>query len=216
MLYRVVAAASNMEEFKTAVVRDFAVMLHGKRYTAENLELLPPPIRPSSLSVRESDDALVFFSKYCFLSNHFPSVFDYGGITFHNMEHFLAFKKAELSGQDDIIQRALYAKHPVEAKSVLNSLRKDYSQEWEQIREEVAITGLREKFNQNKYLADLLRDTRQLKLGEASKDAFWGVGFTLEDQHVLHVEKWNPQGNLLGRCLMKIRSELTHTSKTKG
>lgn len=210
ILYRVIKAASDMEEFNSARIRDFSIILHGRQYTADNLELLPPPIRPSSLAVRESDEALVFFSRFCFLSNHFPSKFDYENTTFHNVEQFLAFKKAELSQQEDIIQRALQAKDPVEAKAILNSLRRDYSQEWEKIREDVTTTGLRLKFSQNKVLANLLKDTRKLILGEASKDPCWGVGFTLEDQQVLETKKWNTKGNLLGKLLMKVRTEITH------
>lgn len=211
ILYRVVEAASSMDDFKTAMVKDFAVVLHGKHYTVDKLELLPPPIRPSSLAIRESDEALIFFSKFCFLSNHFPSKFTCDGNTFHNMEQYLAFRKAELSQQDDIIKRALHASDPVEAKSILNFLRKDFSEQWGKIREEASITGLREKFRQNKHLADLLRDTRQLRLGEASKDPCWGIGFTLDDQQALDMEKWNKQGNLLGNALMQIRSELSST-----
>lgn len=212
ILYRVINAASNMEDFKTAVIRDFAVVLHGKHYISDNLELLPPPIRPSSLAVRESDEALAFFSRFCFLSNHYPSQFKLDGITFHNVEHFLAYKKAQISQQDDIIQRALRATDPVEAKSILNSLHKDYAGEWEKIREEVATLAIRNKFSQNNHLADLLRDTRNLLLGEASKDPAWGIGYTLEDQEVLQVTKWNQQGNLLGSILMKIRTELSKTT----
>lgn len=208
ILYRVVKEASSMEHFKDAMVKDFAIVLHGKQYTVDKLELLPPPLRPSSLAVKESDEALVFFSRHSFLSNHHPSRFDLDGKTFHNMEHFLAFKKAQLTHKDDIIEGALQAKDPVEAKSVLNSLRKNYTKDWEKIRAQVSLTGLREKFRQNAHLADLLRDTRQLKLGEASKDPCWGVGYTLEDQHVLDVDKWNKQGNLLGKSLMQIRSEI--------
>lgn len=214
ILYRVLHAASGMEEFKSATIRDYALVLHGKRYTAANLELLPPPIRPSSLAVRESDEALVFFSRACFLSNHFPSRFTVNGITFNHMEQFLAFKKAELSKQEDVIQRSLLASDPAEAKSILNLLHKDCAHEWEEVRHEVVIIGLRAKFGQNKHLADLLRDTRQLTLGEASKDPSWGIGFTLEDHEVLNVQRWNTQGNLLGRALMQIRTELISATDT--
>lgn len=209
ILYRVIQAASNIEDFKTAYIRDFAVMLHGKQYTADNLELLPPPLRPSSLSVRESDEALVFFSRFCFLSNHYPSQFIIDGQSFHHVEQFLAYKKAQLSQKDEVIQRALQASDPVEAKSILNLLHKDYLHEWEKIRDDVTTTALRQKFTQNSQLAAMLKDTRNLKLGEASKDPSWGVGFTLEDQEVLDVRKWTPHGNLLGKTLMKIRDELT-------
>lgn len=125
------------------------------------------------------------------------------------MEHYLAFQKALLSQQEDIIQRAIYARDPTEAKSILNLLRKDYNTEWEQIREDTAIKGLREKFRQNEHLTTLLRDTRGLKIGEASRNPCWGIGLTLEDPQVLDTSKWNSSANLLGKLLMKIRSEIT-------
>lgn len=114
-MYRIVSAASGMEEFKSATIKDYAISLNGKQYTVDQLETLPPPIRPSSLAVRESDETLIFFSKSAFLSNHSPSTFMIDGHVFNNMEHFLAFKKAELSQQEHLIQRALQASDPAEA-----------------------------------------------------------------------------------------------------
>lgn len=208
-MYRVVKAASGMAEFNSATIKDYAISLHDKQYMVDQLETLPPPIRPSSLAVRESDEALVFFSKHCFLSNHFPSTFTTEGHTFYTMEHFLAFKRAELSQKDNLIQRALQARDPVESKSILNLLRKDHPHEWETIRRDVATCGIREKFCQNPHLANLLKDTHQLKLGEASKNPAWGIGLTLEDPQILDTSHWNESGNLLGSVLMQIRAELT-------
>lgn len=197
-----------MEEFKSAVVSDYAILLHGKQYMADQLELLPPPIRPSSLAVRETDEVMIFFSKFCFLSNHFPSIFELDGYTFYTMEHYLAYKKAELSQQDHLIHPAGEARDPVEAKSILNLLRNDHPQEWELIRHDVAIKGLREKFRQNQHLSDHLKDTRNLKLGEASKNPCWGIGFTLDDPQALDASQWSESGNLLGQILMQIRTEI--------
>lgn len=211
-MYRIVKAASSMEEFQSVSIKDYAILLNDRKYTVDQLELLPPPIRPSSLAVRESDDTLVFFSKSTFLSNHSPSNFTTDGHTFYNMEHFLAYKKAELSQQPHHIQRALEAKDPVEAKSILHLLHKDHSQDWDLVRHEVAITGLREKFRQNQPLADLLKDTNNLRLGEASKNPTWGIGFTLDDPQALDTTQWNESGNLLGRLLMQVRTELLQTN----
>lgn len=45
------------------------------------------------------------------------------------MEQYLAYKRAKLSGQKPLIQKALSAQVPVEAKSIINALHSDYS-EW--------------------------------------------------------------------------------------
>lgn len=97
---------------------------------------------------------------------------------------------------------------PAEAKSILNYLRKDHETEWQEQRARFAVEGLREKFRQNKHLADFLCDTHTLQLGEASKDVCWGIGMTLDDAQVLDTSKWIDNGNLLGVLLMQIRSEL--------
>lgn len=208
ILYRISTAASNMEEFQSLVIKDYAIQLEGRQYTVDQLENLPPPLRPSSLAVRESDEALIFFSKSCFLSNHFPVIFNLEGHTFYSMEHFLAFKRAKLSKKEEIIERALKARDPVEAKSILNFLREDNVKEWESIRQNVALMGLRAKFHQNLHLANSLRDTSGRRLGEASKNPCWGIGLTLEDPQALDTSKWNEAGNLLGRSLMQIRTEI--------
>lgn len=213
LLYKVARAASTMEDYKSAKVRDYALSFNGKLFSAKQLEQLPPPLRPSSLAVRKSDDTLVFFSKSCILSNHFPSPFRLKDRVFSNMEHYLAFERARLSEQKHLIEKAIQAEDPLEAKSLLNFLRTDHPQEWQERRADIAITGLREKFRQNKHLADFLLSTKNQTLGEASKNPNWGVGMTLDDQHVLDSSKWIESGNLLGTLLMQLRTELQHSPK---
>lgn len=213
ILYKVAKAASLIEEYKSAYVKDYALVLNGKEYTAKQLETLPHPLRPSSLAIKKTDTALVFFSKFSELSNHFPSVFIYQDKTFYNMEHYLAYKRAELSHQQYYIKKALALRDPVEAKSILNALRKDNQEEWQAKRREIALQGIRAKFTQNESLSLYLRQTDGLQLGEASKNPCWGIGMTLEDKHATNIQKWNPEGNLLGNVLMQIRGELMQTAK---
>lgn len=63
---------------------------------------------------------------------------------------------------------------------------------------------------QNEHLADFLITTQPLELGEASKNATWGIGFSLDSPDVYDASKWNPHGNLLGKTLVKVREELIH------
>lgn len=208
LLHRVARAASKLPQYQSATVRDYALQLNGEQFLAEDLESLPQPIRPSSLAIAKSDNSLAFFSKHCELSNHHPSRFTINGNTFQNVEHYLAFKRAEMSDDPSMVEKALQTLDPVGAKSILNFLRNNHEQEWDTQRENIAMEALRAKFNQNKRLQSFLLRTGQLQLGEASKNKVWGVGLNLEDQDILDTSKWLQSGNLLGKMLMKVRREL--------
>lgn len=208
VLYRVVKAASLITEYKTASIRDYKLHLNGSEYYAADLETLPLPLRPSSIAAPRSDTTLVFFSKFCVLSNHYPAEFTIKDTKFQHVEQYLAVKRAQLSGDENIIHNARNAKQPIEAKIILNSLREDHTNEWNQMVPDIALEGLRAKFKSNDDLANYLCDTEPLILGEASRDKTWGIGLTLDEKDVLDNSKWQKQGNLLGRTLMKIRGEL--------
>lgn len=64
------------------------------------------------------------------------------------MEQFLAFNRALNAQQTNLADRALQTSDPVEAKAILNSLRKTHIQEWQEVREGIALEGLRAKFIQ--------------------------------------------------------------------
>lgn len=211
ILYRIIRAAGRMEDYKSATIRNYAVLLKGKEYGPKDLEKLPFPIRPSTISNPRSETAVAFFSKYSILSNHHPSPFTIQGEKFQNMEHYLASKRALLSGQESTIQWASQATDPKKAKAILHSLKDDHTNEWDQQVQEVTLIGLRAKFSQNSHLLSFLKDTGQLQIGEASPNPRWGTGLDLDSPDVLDTTKWDPQGNLLGKSLMKIRHELCST-----
>lgn len=190
ILYRVIRAASAIEEYKTAIVRDYAVVLHGKQYTARQLEVLPAPIRPSSLAYRESEQALVFFSRFSPLSNHHPSTFTLENKTFLTMEQYLAFKRAELAQNEPLMEKAMQVQDPAEAKSILNALRTEHAQEWQDQRADITVQGLKAKFGQNEHLADYLRNTKGLPLGEASRDPCWTSTHWTSQSGMIPVTCW--------------------------
>lgn len=216
VLYRVAKAASTLPEFQSATVRDYALVLDGNIYSPLDLESLPVPIRPSTLATRNSEEALVFFSRHSFLSNHFPSEFTLQGIKFSNVEQFLAYKRAITADRQPVISRAINAKNPAEAKFILNSLKDDHPLEWENNRGTWAAEALRAKFAQNPALARALHNTKTKHLGEASRDTVWGIGMDLEDPKVLDHSRWPEAGNLLGKTLMAIREEIASARMNSG
>lgn len=207
-MYRVVNAASTYEEYQSAEVRDYSVVLDGQEFSPKDLENLPEEIRPSTISTKFSDTTLVFFTRYTCLSNHFPSIFKIKGQTFGSVEHFLAFKRAQLSEDEALIQRARNARDPSEAKTVLNILKQDHPKEWQNQAPSLAKEAVRAKFNQNPRMADYLCSTQPLYLGEASTNPVWGTGLQLDDADTLDRSKWIKSGNLLGKTLMQIRNEI--------
>lgn len=215
ILYRVQRAAQNIPQYQTAEVKNYKLYLNGEEYSAWELEELPMPLRPSTLATRKSDNALVFYSKYSALSNHHYSPFEIKGRSFANMEHYLAYKRAKLSGRKDLINKALLAQDPVEAKAILNILREDHYDEWKKDLSTITTEGLHAKFKQNKEIGDYLRSTAPLTLGEASKNSQWGIGFTLDQESVLDKAKWNKKGNLLGRLLTKVRNQMINESQNQ-
>lgn len=124
------------------------------------------------------------------------------------MEQYLAVKKAQLSGKEQLLQRAYQASDSKVAKAILHSLRDNPAPEWEQQVKEITVAGLRAKFSQNQPLLSVLKGTKQLQICEASTNPRWGIGLDLDNPDVLDTTKWDPNGNLLGRSLMRIRAEL--------
>lgn len=213
LLQRVLKAAVKLPEHKGAKVKNYTFFLNGQGYAPNNLEQLPKPIRPSTLATPRSEEALAFFSRHSMLSNHHPSPFKFQGIQFQNMEQYLAYRRAVISDKKDMVDKALNADNPADAKAILNSLKKDHVEEWQEKRAEIALLGLRQKFKQNKKLKDFLCGTDGLRLAEASRNAAWGVEMTLTDPKVLDPAAWPNNGNILGKALEKIRKELLAPKK---
>lgn len=127
------------------------------------------------------------------------------------MEQFLAWRRASLAGNDSLISRALSIADPVVYKGILNEIRNDKSNDWSRQLDNIALVGLRAKFQQNPALAHFLCSTHPKLIGEASFSKRWGTGLPLTHPDVLQTGKWSPRGNLLGRTLVTIREELIAT-----
>lgn len=210
ILLRVARQAFSLqkEEYRELKVKDFQLIFQGKSYSASELESLPPESRPSSLCIRGTEEALAFFGRYTPLSNHHRSPFQVNGVLYNTVEQYLAVARASLSGKKDLKEQALTQPDPVDSKKILNTLRDDHIEVWEEQRATVLMEALRHKFRQNNYLAKYLQETHPLLLGEASRDTVWGTGMSLSEDNTTDHTKWNAQGNLLGRSLMELRAEL--------
>ena len=137
-----------------------------------------------------------FEGEYAFLSNFYFSPMIIDNVVYTTNEHYFQAMKS-LNPKER--QAIVLAPTPGKAKRLGRkvSLRKD----WEDIKEEVMLTGLRHKFSNPELRKKLLATgNEELIEGTTWHDNYWGI---------CDCEACSGQGkNRLGKLLMQVREEL--------
>ena len=136
-----------------------------------------------------------FDGEYFFLSNFSASPFRIDNVLFPTMEHYFQANKAD--NQNDYL-RIAYAPTPGEDKRLGRKIQ--LRPDWEKIKDNIMLTGLRKKFA-DPELRNLLLATGDEELVEGNywRDTYWGV--------------CNGVGqNKLGKLLMQVREEIKNNA----
>lgn len=209
VLHRIAKVANQRPEIYGDVrVKDYRLNINGNKYGVKDVGKLPPELHPEYVYTPRNSEAVIFFTKQSPFSNHFASAFEIDDHKFSCIEQYLAFAKARLAKNKAMEKKALEQTDPAECKIILNSLREEIQEMWEAEAPAIILPAVRAKFFQNEKLADFLVETYPLTIGEASRDAIWGTGLTLEHKDALDVTRWEHRGNLLGYTLEQVREEI--------
>lgn len=132
-----------------------------------------------------------FRGKYYFLSNFYPAPIVYRGIHYENNE--AAFQSMKTLNPNTRRDFCLLDPSSAKRKGRYVILRKD----WEEVKDTYMYEICLAKFTQNTRLKKLLLETEEAELIEGNdwNDQYWGVCRGIGE-------------NVLGKILMKIRSEL--------
>jgi ribA/ribD-fused uncharacterized protein len=139
-----------------------------------------------------------FYSKlnneYRGFSNFAPSQMVIKGKVYRTVEHY--FQAMKFPDNPAWAEAIRVAPFPARAKAL--GAQKDMRprDDWNRIREDVMLFGLRAKFSQNPGLLQQLKDTGTRPLIEAGPDAYWGEGRLKNGK------------NRLGKLLMQVREEM--------
>ena len=138
-----------------------------------------------------------FNRDYAFLSNFYESSIEFEGIKYPTVEHyFQAMKTLNLQERKNIADAPTPGKAKQFGRSVW--LRAD----WENIKDDVMLTGLRLKFQIPEFRTELLNTgDAQLIEGNFWHDNTWG-------DCVCNKCSDKPGENRLGKLLMKVREEI--------
>ncbi len=168
---------------------------------AETSTAPAPPTTPTgtttqTTSAKTTTGEPIFFytvlDKYGFLSNFYRSPQRVDGKVYRTNENYYASKKA---ADPSVEWWIATAPTPFLAMNAGRSLRKgkELREDWDKVKVETMLRGLMAKFGQNNILRANLLATGKREIHEKSAHEFWGSGG--QDQ--------------LGKCLMKVREELS-------
>ena len=141
-------------------------------------------------------------------SNWYPSPFIYKNIKFFNSEAALMYEKAstfnDLSSMAKIINTVDH--DPRKVKAIGRKVSPYDDNVWSDVRYQLMIEILLQKFTQIPEMLDILLETGDRVIVEGSPyDVIWGVGLHWNDDLILKESNWKGD-NLLGKALMEVRS----------
>jgi len=112
---------------------------------------------------------------YYEFSNFYLSKMIIDDIEWKSVEHYF---QAQKFPTDKILQDKIKnASSPTVAKKLGRTKTEHFRNDWEEVKEQIILVGLRSKFNQNKELKEMLIKTQNLVLKEKSWwDSYWGTG----------------------------------------
>jgi ribA/ribD-fused uncharacterized protein len=144
---------------------------------------------------------LTFKGNYRFLSNFYPCLVYFKGLTYPTAEH--AYQAWKTTNPSDHVRIAT-AETPAQAKRLGRQTK--CRKNWEDIKLDVMYQIVKAKFEQNEGLMNNLLKTGEVELREGNvwHDNFWG------NCYCSRCETITGQNNL-GKILMRIRNEAENT-----
>ena len=117
--------------------------------------------------------------------------------------------KAKLFDDDVTHRKILRCNSPYQAKKLSYNIRKFDKTHWEREAEGIAYRCVKCKFAQNPMLRNILLNTGNLAIAEASGDEFWGTGVPLKNPNAIHSDNWKNSG-LMKKIYDRVREDLRH------
>ena len=156
-----------------------------------------------------ADECLYFYSHRGhggYLSQFYDSPFVCDNETYETAEKFMVASKARLMGDEGAVDRIMATTKPEDAKELGRRISPWDEALWRANRFDIVRRGSELKFAQNPKLRELLLQTGNVTLVEASPhDKIWGIGLSIADAEA--GAQWRGT-NLLGVALVEVCDKL--------
>lgn len=151
-----------------------------------------------------------------YLSNRFPSYFEYAGMSYSSMEQFMTAQKAIVFGDYEMYNEILLEHDPEEIDALGAEILNYDDIVWGKLYRPMLLRGLRAKFQQNPELLEKLLSTGNALLAACDpEEHVLGIGMSADNPSVQNIRKWNGE-NRLGAVLMQARADLRRWMAASG
>ena len=148
------------------------------------------------------------YDEYGYFSNWYQASFIIDDFKYANVEQYIMAQKAKTFHDAKRYSKILSLTDPKAIKDEGRDVKPFDEDVWNKIAYDICLKANRAKFSQNPKLKQLLLDTKDRLLAEASPyDEIWGIGLKRDDALKVGMYHWRGK-NLLGKILMEIRTEL--------
>ena len=198
-------AAKELDK-KAALVQD-KLLFKGEKYPIDNLPRDLLKVGPAGPGARIAENYVCFYGAASPLSNFYPTTFKADGYEFTSSEQYYQYRKALYSHDKTAAAKILISHDPRSAKQIGDRVKADKA--WYQDKGRRAmIHAIKLKFQNHKYLSDLLAKCKGLNFAECSPhDLFWGNGLNINHEDAGLPAHWKGQ-NILGVCIAQALREL--------
>ena len=131
-----------------------------------------------------------------------------GALEFNCAEQQYMAAKALYFGDGESYDRIMESDDPRVQKAIGRKVKNYDDAKWAAVRYATMLLSVYLKFSQNKDLREILLQTKDKIIVEASPfDVIFGIGMGVDHPDILDESKWKGE-NLLGKVLMSVREKL--------
>lgn len=135
------------------------------------------------------------------------------GIKYFCAEQYMMAKKSLLFDDINSYIKIMESDSPKEIQELGRKIKFFDQKVWDSCKEEIVYNGNYARFKQNKDQYDLLMETGNKILVEATDfDPIWSCGLSINDKRILDCKNW-PGKNLLGKILTEVKYDLKKENK---
>ena len=158
LLRPIMHCAKKHDDFKKKCwMEEDTLVIRGKNYTVNNLHQLPAEINGFEATTKKEEGITCFFGELNPMSNFHPVKINYDGYIYHSSEQLIQHKKAQLFGDTITEAQILSTSTAMECKTEAKNIRNYDQQLWESSAKSLCYDGIKAKFTQNPWLANLLQ-----------------------------------------------------------
>ena len=214
LLYPIMKKAKASDKYQKAYLKSDKLVLDNVEYslTDGSFRDLPADLNPEQFSCKSSNEWTIFggpHSVFNPLSNFYPEPITYKDITPDTLEHAYQYAKATRYEDSAAEEAILCATTPAEAKQAGFRVRDFDHVDWDKSKKKIMLDLLRVKFAKDSELSRVLLKTAGKSIAEAGKRKSFSIGLPLYSINIFDTSKWPKNCNILGKCLMEIRRELS-------